>query len=95
MARYMTIEVIESEIVETAKAYGIRYAKDNSFKQENNILWLPKSQCTKEHVSYDMYKEVRGEFEADHYWQDVYAWIDVPMWLARKHGYFEHCVFHA
>lgn len=95
MAKYMTIEVIESEIIETAKAYGIPYAKDNCFKQEDNILWLPKSQCNMEHVTYEMYKEERGEFEANTLWQDIYSWIDVPMWLARKHGYFEHCIFHA
>lgn len=95
MAKCMTIEVIEEEVIETAKAYGIPYAKDNCFMQDNNILWLPKSQCNMEHVTYEMYKEERGESEANMLWQDIYSWIDVPMWLARKHGYFEHCIFHA
>lgn len=94
MAQEMFIEVIEEEVIETAKAYGIPYAKSNSFSQDENILWLPKSQVTMEHVTYEMYKDVFGEHDADWVWQDIYAWVTVPMWLARKHNYFKNCVFH-
>ena len=94
MAKYMFIEVIKSEIIETEKAYGIPYVKDNCYWQDNNVLWLPKSQVELEDVTYDMYKEVNGEFNAKWYFRDGYAWITVPMWLARNNNYFKHMIFH-
>lgn len=96
MAKYMTIEVRKEDMRETAKAYGFPYAKAGSWMQDSSqIVWLPKNQITLTDVTYDMYKEECGEFEANTLWQEGYVWVDVPMWLARKYNYFERCIFHA
>lgn len=94
MKKTVIVETTKDDIIETAKAYGIRYAKDDCWKQEDNVLWLPKSQVEVEQVTYEMYEEQNGTFTAEHYFQDGFVWVYVPMWLAREHGYFKHCVFH-
>ena len=95
MAKLMTIEVRKDDMRETEKAFGFPYAVAGSWMQRNDqVVWLPKSQITVTDVTFEMYKEECGEFEAEHYWQDGIVWVDVPMWLARKHDYFKRCIFH-
>ena len=67
-------------MVETEKAYGFRYVGIGY--GNDGIQWLPKSRTEVTDV----------EDDGSIYWSEGTVLVEVPMWLARKNGYFKHTI---
>ena len=95
MASTFTIEgIFESDIRETAKAWGVCYEtgqlrSGGSFGyREQAWEWFPKSQCTLTCVNEDLVSNPPDGLERTREYT-----LEVPMWLARKNGYYKHSIF--
>lgn len=94
MAKTFDFEWQRCDMCETEKAYGFAYGfTGNDMRGYVAFDYLPKSQITVTDVTYEMYADEHGEFEANHYWHDGIVWVSVPMWLARQHDYFKKLGF--
>ena len=82
----------KQEIIETEKAYGIKY-RDLcccNINERNKIVWLPKSQTTLEEVI--PYRDEELLFSEEEIESGESDWLNVtvPGWLAYKENYFKN-----
>lgn len=80
MAKMFEFAANRMAMRETEKAYGFEYW--NQGKRAYFTEWLPKSQITVEDI------EDNGGLD----WHEGDVLVSVPMWLARKNGYFERTI---
>lgn len=76
-----------NDVIETEKAYGFQYYDTHCcyINERDKVFWLPKSQINIVPMTKDDYPE-----GMKHFFHEGTCLVQVPMWLARQHGYFKN-----